>query len=892
MEILERDLVKAINSGNCFILVGSGPSNEIGLLSWNDLANHCIKLLNADKFKVHNVQLKKLLAEKDYPKIFSIVSNEVGIDELARKIQDVLENDRVDGGIYTFISNWPFACYLTTNYDNALFNHLRNIRVPVVQKLNTLEDLRTLRSNSRNTIYKIHGDPTNPDSIVLTSEQYEKFSSSDETSYWREKIRSVLHMVDLVIIGYSLSDPEFKNQLERAKEIAEPGHPVSMFASGLDKRQVKELFLDYNVRVIPYNNSDDSHSDLYKVLKRYDSFIAKRNSPNIGIEPVDLGEAELASSMYLFTQLRLIDPNMSAFVNAYAATILRILEEKTGPSQFIAQENLYSSLGEAIYSTVMPDSMGVSQAIDYLYQHSYISISDDKLKIEARGQECIRIYREERKLIEEKFIAACDLFIRSNNNLSSDDIGIIINAIEDGLIKAFRKRGIEIARSVFMEEPIDLSDATDLLEMINASCSGFEKLEIGSAFADLMIEVLLNPNREMKDYLALQSQGFFAFSALGLDAKSNSKRLNFAKDKKWILDSSVLIPMFAIGCMNYEYSKDLLDRGQKLGIHFSTTENLLIEMLEHATWAMNYIDYPISDQEMMLISAGEAGYSNNLFIEGYIKWSAKISNPSLKKYFDKCFGTHDKNRVVDLVREKLRELDIDIIIINKDPNVDQEYFENRDLVIVPKIMELRQHFGTYKSDGQCLAEAEVYLLCKDDNCQFISLSTILNQISHLNCTWRPDAFYRFITMFTTSPPDSDILYASLTQDFYSVGITIVDTSALEIFASSSIRQARMDLESESEDYLSALGKYEFNKIKEEFERIPDLQKPFYSYQLTRQVLFYEREKRKDAEQRAAKASKAKSLTESERKEFEKLKGKRAEKERKRLRKKRKKQSKK
>ena len=111
-------------------------------------------------------------------------------------------------------------------------------------------------------------------------------------------------MVDLVIIGYSATDPDFTDQLKRAKAVATPDHPVFMFASDLQPEQIKDFDQHYNIRVIPYDNTDGTHKGLLRVFSRHEPFIAKRTSPNIGLSPIDPNEAELASAIFIFTQLK------------------------------------------------------------------------------------------------------------------------------------------------------------------------------------------------------------------------------------------------------------------------------------------------------------------------------------------------------------------------------------------------------------------------------------------------------------------------------------------------------------------------------------------------------------------------------------------------------------
>jgi hypothetical protein len=114
-------------------------------------------------------------------------------------------------------------------------------------------------------------------------------------------------MINLVLVGYGASDPDFKDQLERAKETASPIHPVFMFAADMNPKDIHEYYQNYNIRVIPYRNKDGMHRELHNLLRRYDPFVAKRGSPFLKLEPIDESVAAIASSLYLFTQIHLLD---------------------------------------------------------------------------------------------------------------------------------------------------------------------------------------------------------------------------------------------------------------------------------------------------------------------------------------------------------------------------------------------------------------------------------------------------------------------------------------------------------------------------------------------------------------------------------------------------------
>jgi len=326
MPTIDRDLVRAINSGRCFAIIGSGPSCQMGVSSWKQMAEKAIDKANQTPEAAIVKECRKSLYQENYPKVFSLVEKVIGQSDLLELIKASLVADKTTGPIYEYTTKWPFPCYLTTNFDDYLHQHLDALEIPFAVRTNSREDMQALRSDITGLIVKIHGDPTFPKDIVLTEEQYDDFQNSDKREYWREKIRAALHMISFVIIGYSISDPDFKEQLERAKDVASPNNPIFMFAADMRDDEIVEYYQNFNIRVIPYKNEDGKHQELLGLLRRYDPFIAKRTSPLLGIEPIDEEQAELAASIHLFTKIRIIeDSKETCFEKTYASVILKIL---------------------------------------------------------------------------------------------------------------------------------------------------------------------------------------------------------------------------------------------------------------------------------------------------------------------------------------------------------------------------------------------------------------------------------------------------------------------------------------------------------------------------------------------------------------------------------------
>lgn len=441
-----------------------------------------------------------------------------------------------------------------------------------------------------------------------------------------------------------------------------------------------------------------------------------------------------------------------------------------------------------------------------------------------------------------------------------------------GLVRAYEKRGMEIAKSVFSNDIIDLSDATDILETINSASSVISGDGERLAYADLMLEVMLRPDPEMKEWLSMLSQGYFAYHALGLEPRCSQERLSMARQGKWILDSSVLLPILAVDCLNHLYAKDLVGRMKNLELYSCTTERLFDEVLDHAWWAIkNFENVQPYSPDFLQAAVAAPPYKQNLFIDGFVKWSFSQGVPNFKRYITECLGEGYMDDLRGCIKGKLEEFEIEVLDFTDLEGFSENSWFERD-AIAAQIEELRIKYGTYRGEAQCAAEAEVVLLSKDEKATFLSQSTILDRLSDIKprITWKPEAMYRFLSLFSSAPTESDLLHDCMMQDFYYSRFDIVDKRTVSQYMESVIRQARMELDQEKERYERALGKKEFVELRDEFERVPDEQKPFYSIQFAFHVATREREKREAAEARAKQAEEAKRITDREREELVRL----------------------
>jgi len=180
------------------------------------------------------------------------------------------------GIIYELLTDWPLACYLTTNFDDEISAHLKAIGFYFRTILNKPGDLRLIREDVSNLIVKLHGDLTDPDTAIITSRDYERFTTHDAGNYFRSKLRSIIETFDVLIVGSSFTDWNIRLVVEAAKQTSNPEHPIFFITSDINEVEQREYRERYNIVVIPYENPDGRHARLRRLLTVADKFIVPR----------------------------------------------------------------------------------------------------------------------------------------------------------------------------------------------------------------------------------------------------------------------------------------------------------------------------------------------------------------------------------------------------------------------------------------------------------------------------------------------------------------------------------------------------------------------------------------------------------------------------------------
>lgn len=824
MARLDKDLIKRIHSGKCIILVGSGASLEAGYPSWRQLAE---KLLLKNEFSFSKELYKNL--EKsisgtidDLLTVFDEIEKKISKEALVSQIKEIFDAVPCSySDIHSVIAKWPIPFYLTTNYDSEINKYLLKNDFIFTEKSNTEEEFMRLSASSDREIYKIHGDFTNPNTMIITKKDYQEIRNSSKYDYWRKKMQSILMLCDILLIGYSAKDPDFQDQLEIAKKYANPDKPIYMFSCDMTSDEIVELRSTKNIKVISYENKDRTHNVLRQLLHNYDRFIPKRNSSLINKTEELLKESELASSMFIFNDT--FFNNNKIIAKALYNCILHVIEEKNAIDTLSLKLELQNR-------KISADEVNIGEAISDLLEYKYIQ--DDPtgiLTLTDNGEKLLSISKQEFNDYRFRFKTYCELTLLKKS-LPQDTINKIISYIDNGLVVLFKKRGIEIAKKVIAEDiDNDISATFDIAD----SLSEIEKKlnpEEYDYFIDLLFNVLETPSKEIRDYLAILCNGYFTYHILGHDENSRNKRLDFIKKNKIYLDSSILLPLLADSCQNNRYAIDLINLIKELNSNLYITHNLLKEVISHVEWAIRHCAKKnISDFDIYL-NALEIGYSKeNLFVLGAINWCNRNGYNSFDSYLEHVFGDDYEENLEKCVIEKLEAVGIRI--------KDKSQFENfvplhhamyEEYII--KIREDRKTHNSYRSELQCETEAEMLVISNLESINFLTHTKNLKRfeseykISH----WFPEGIYRFIQMNQVSL-DLDDLYNCMITGMYTCGIKSINKEDLVQITKPFIRQAELRLSEIEKSGNEEIKKYLSKKhIEDEKE---NLTLPFYTSQI-------------------------------------------------------------
>src|SRR3989339_553486 len=198
-----KKIKSSIERNKLVVFVGAGVSKSSGLPNWIDL----ISTLRID------LGIKEDNAINSFLKIPQIYYNERGQKEYNDKINELLNKQVFPNQIHESIHKLKPAHIITTNFDNLLEKSCDLLNINY-HKISANEHLPYAQFDKM--IIKMHGD-FDKNNFVLKEDDYRNYSKNFNLIEAYIKALFSTHLI--LFVGFSATDPNFKNIFESVKDI-------------------------------------------------------------------------------------------------------------------------------------------------------------------------------------------------------------------------------------------------------------------------------------------------------------------------------------------------------------------------------------------------------------------------------------------------------------------------------------------------------------------------------------------------------------------------------------------------------------------------------------------------------------------------------------------------
>jgi len=203
---LVREYSKKIMEGRGALFAGAGLSRDAGFVDWKELLREI-----ADDLELEVDREYDLIALAQYHQ-----NRQRNRDKLNKKLILEFTKDSILTEKHKLIAQLPIHTIWTTNYDTLLEEAFKNEHKYVDVKISP-ENIAQSHAGADVTIFKMHGDISQPHDAVLTKDDY-------ETYYLKRELFSIRLKGDLVsqtflFVGFSFTDPNLDYILSRIKNL-------------------------------------------------------------------------------------------------------------------------------------------------------------------------------------------------------------------------------------------------------------------------------------------------------------------------------------------------------------------------------------------------------------------------------------------------------------------------------------------------------------------------------------------------------------------------------------------------------------------------------------------------------------------------------------------------
>lgn len=266
------EMATALVGNSLTLFIGTGFSKYLTngeAPSWTELLLECVKKIDeGDKLK--NLLFKFNIAKNCYECIYepTICAQIIELEYIKKdknlrdcvceiidcNINPFTTDDEKIKGLQEFFKDHDRLNIITTNYDTLISEYILEDKSRVFVEGSPIPTINTAQN-----VFHIHGSINNPDSLILTLNDYFKFQQRQ--NYFSRKFYTLLQENTTVILGYSLGDFNLNNILNEVQSYSNPSIKHSNIYY-VTRSKVEGTLKDYyhytfGIQVIDECNIDD-----------------------------------------------------------------------------------------------------------------------------------------------------------------------------------------------------------------------------------------------------------------------------------------------------------------------------------------------------------------------------------------------------------------------------------------------------------------------------------------------------------------------------------------------------------------------------------------------------------------------------------------------------------
>ena len=628
------DLAVYLSTGRCIAWIGAGPSVEIGLPDWNELASLVLQECKNDN-RAGLQPIEDLYQQGKFPEMFDRVRAVYGHPFLLGTCSNALKDSGLTGTIYSDLAKLGFLSYFTTNYDTAMERHLELSGRAVQKYLNSDADLAAVDIDTLPALVKLHGEFSDSNSIVLTKADYQNWYQDGRKEAFQTFLKAHLTRDRILFVGYSLTEPEMIAIQERLSTNLRRSVTCIALLPNVTEDEADSWRTYYNIDVLSYRASGNDHSELHAILDATAKVLALGQVAPVRPKTEDLKKLQALFLWHRFAPARAGE----APVDALQSVILKLALDAGGA---IDLPTLLVTLGSEMSLESSDLLTNVKSALQRLVTSDWLEQEGDRYHVPEDTRLTIDGFERRFTDMMSVFRKQALMDMTDGESIPEPIATQLTDAAIDTLIDIFEIRGREIVGMIFRDSPPHESDVLDLLETIWTRANTLDDSNLKLTLVRFLLDLLSGPTGiyvRVLDYLA---RAFFCIQALRIDANVGKIVSDVMSNRALLIDANVLIPLTAGYEDRHAFVNRVLEVVGKADIPLYTTMEFVDELRRHVNWALQLAEnFGPQSVEVLQASKGEGSYDANAYLRGFVNWSTEQKSEasvSMRDYLHYCFG--------------------------------------------------------------------------------------------------------------------------------------------------------------------------------------------------------------------------------------------------------------